>query len=202
MHHWAHYRPKDCDPWWENETQWHRDWKNLFPIECREVSHSATNGEIHRADIKTSTGIVIELQHSAMADAERESRENFYGNLVWILDGSPFRKNFDIYHCLPSPQSEIASDLVWAKARRHMNGANAGMFFRLSEARAERPNITKPEVYSGWIHSIEEIKDAVQEAYNGYHQYDWVRPRTVLLHTELEFPGIGVSITPVAWRIR
>jgi hypothetical protein len=24
----------------------------------------------------------------------------------------------------------------------------------------------------------------------------------VLLHTELEFPGIGVSITPVAWRIR
>jgi len=28
-----------------------------------------------------------------------------------------------------------------------------------------------------------------------------ISPSGVLLHTELEFPGFGVSITPVAWRI-
>jgi competence protein CoiA len=80
MHHWAHYRVKDCDPWWENETQWHRDWKNRFPVDCREVSHIAKDGEIHRADIKTPTGIVIEIQHSSMTDAERIFREEFYQN--------------------------------------------------------------------------------------------------------------------------
>jgi competence protein CoiA len=181
LHHWAHHRPKDCDPWWENETQWHRDWKNLFPTTCREISHTAPDGEIHRADIKTATGIIIEVQHSSMTDAERTSREQFYGNLVWIIDGRGFQNNFDIYHGLPDPKSEIAQDLVWAKAKRHMNGSNGGMFFRLSEAREELPTITKAEVRSGWIHGIHEIQADVDAAYNGYHQYDWVRPRKTWL---------------------
>ncbi|WP_287302509.1 hypothetical protein [Mesorhizobium sp.] len=42
----------------------------------REISHIAPDGEIHRADIKTPSGIVIEVQHSAMT-AERLSREAF-----------------------------------------------------------------------------------------------------------------------------
>lgn len=71
MHHWAHAVQRDCDPWWENETRWHRDWKNLFPQECREQTRTAADGEIHRADIITPTGIVIEVQHSAITDAER-----------------------------------------------------------------------------------------------------------------------------------
>ena len=129
MHHWAHHRIRDCDPWWENETAWHRQWKNKFPLECREVPHVAEDGEIHRADVRTPTGIVIEIQHSTMTDAERVSREEFYQNLVWILDGSVFQDNFDIYHILPDPKSEIAQDLVWNKAKRHMNGANSGLFF-------------------------------------------------------------------------
>lgn len=181
INHWAHHRLKDCDPWWENETQWHRDWKNRFPIECREVSHIANDGEIHRADIKTPTGIVIEIQHSFMTDAERISREKFYANLVWVVDGLSFRNNFDIYHALPDPNSTLASDLVWSKAKRHMHGANHGMFFRLSEVREENPNIAKAEVRSGWIHSIDEIQDEVDKSYNGYHQFDWVRPHATWL---------------------
>jgi hypothetical protein len=58
-----------------------------------------------------------------MTDAERESREVFYQNLVWVIDGTPFRKNFDIRHMLPDPASELPQDLVWAKAARHMAGA-------------------------------------------------------------------------------
>ncbi len=182
INHWAHYRPKDCDPWWENETPWHRDWKNLFPMECREVSHIAHDGEIHRADVKTPTGIVIELQHSSMTDAERISREEFYGNLVWVVDGSSFCQNFDIYQGLPAPNSEVAKDLIWVKAKRHT--ANAGWFFRLSEARQENPHITKAEVQSGRLHNIHDIQDQVNQSYNGYHQYDWVRPRKIWLDAQ------------------
>lgn len=181
MHHWAHSRIRNCDPWWENETQWHRDWKNKFPLECREVAHLAEDGEIHRADIKTPTGIVIEIQHSTISDSERISREQFYKNLVWILDGGVFRKNFDIYHILPDPKSELAQDLVWSKAQRHMHGSNAGIFFRLSEGLMEDPAVTKATLRSGWIHGIHEIKDEVIFCYNGYHQYDWIRPRKTWL---------------------
>lgn len=77
LHHWAHAGRRNCDPCWENETEWHREWKNLFPEACREISHTAPDGEIHRADIMTATGIYIEVQHSAMTDAERISREAF-----------------------------------------------------------------------------------------------------------------------------
>lgn len=80
---------------------------------------------------------VIEVQHSAMSDAERLSREAFYGNLVWIIDGSVFRDNFDIYYMLPDPLSALAQDLVWAKATRPMRGAARVLFCRVSEAQAE-----------------------------------------------------------------
>jgi competence protein CoiA len=172
VHHWAHHRPQDCDPWWENETPWHRAWKNLFPIECREVLHTADDGEIHRADIKTPTGIVIEVQHSTMTDLERHSREKFYGNLAWVVDGSGFRDNFDIYHKLPDPTSDLAKDIRWFKACRHKHGANAGLFLRRSDDHTER---------SGDYHYFSEIESEVDQSYRGFHQYDWVRPRKTWL---------------------
>ena len=149
VHHWAHPSHRDCDPWWENETEWHRRWKNQFPPECREVHHVASDGEVHRADIKTQTGIYIEIQHSAMTDAERKARENFYKNLVWVIDGRGFRDNFDLYHLLPAPESQIAKDLVWFKAKRHMQGANHGAFFRWSEYLQDHPGSPKAAVTSG-----------------------------------------------------
>lgn len=181
IHHWAHAGRKDCDPWWENETEWHRQWKNHFPPECREVHHVAPDGEIHRADVKTPTGIYIEFQHSAMTDAERSARERFYGNLVWVIDGGGFKQNFDIYHLLPTPESDIAQDIVWSKAQRHMNGANAGLFFRWSEFLLEHPAAKKSDVRFGYIHGMHEIEHEVNAAYRGHHQYDWVRPRGVWL---------------------
>jgi len=181
LHHWAHHRPRDCDPWWENETPWHREWKNLFPIECREVSHTADDGEIHRADIKTPTGIVIEVQHSQMSDAERESREQFYENLVWVVDGSRFRNNFHVLHKLPRPESEVAADIVWAEGKWTEQGSRHGLFFRLSEARESDPDIEKAQVRSGLIHSIQEIDEHVRDEYRGHHQYHWARPRNTWL---------------------
>jgi len=183
IHHWAHSGRRNCDPWWENETSWHRGWKGMFPPECREICHTAPDGEVHRSDIRTSTGIYIEFQHSAMSDAERLSREAFYGNLIWVLDGTPFKANFDLYHELPDPRSEIAQDLVWTKARRHLHGANAGIFVRLSECQKEFPDVTKARTRGGIYHFMHEIADEVIRAYRGHHQFDWVRPRQTWLET-------------------
>ncbi len=183
--HWAHAKCKNCDPWWENETLWHRHWKNRFPPECREITHMAANGEIHRADIKTPTGIIIEVQHSNITDLERISREEFYKNLIWIIDGAPFKKNFDIYHLLPDPQSEIAKDIVWVKAKRHQHGANNGIFFKLSELRENNPFATKSMVSWGQYHFMHEIADQVHQSYSGHHQFDWIRPRKAWLESSV-----------------
>ncbi|HVR55680.1 MAG TPA: competence protein CoiA family protein [Pseudolabrys sp.] len=85
--HWAHLKTTTCDPWWEPETEWHRAWKNRFPEHWQEISHTSSTGEKHRADVKTEKECVIEFQHSALSQVERGSRENFYPNLVWVVDG-------------------------------------------------------------------------------------------------------------------
>jgi hypothetical protein len=86
--HWAHKGRRVCDPWWENETEWHRAWKNEFPNGWQEIVHKAENGEKHIADIKTDHGWVIELQHSYLKPEERRSRNAFYQKLVWVVDGT------------------------------------------------------------------------------------------------------------------
>jgi len=33
--HWAHRSKVSCDNWWEPETEWHRNRKNNYPVECQ-----------------------------------------------------------------------------------------------------------------------------------------------------------------------
>ena len=85
--HWAHKGRLHCDPWKENETPWHRAWKNEFPADWQEIVHSADDGERHIADVETAGGWVIEFQHSYIKPEERRSREAFYRKLIWVVDG-------------------------------------------------------------------------------------------------------------------
>lgn len=91
--HWAHRGNRACDQWWEPETKWHRAWKNLFPTEWQEVVHFDQVGEKHIADVKTPQDLVIEFQHSFLKPEERISREAFYGNMVWIVDGTRLKRD-------------------------------------------------------------------------------------------------------------
>lgn len=105
--HWAHKSKEHCDQWWEAETQWHRDWKALFPQSCQEVIHfDDLTGEKHIADVETESGLVVELQHSILKPEELTSRESFYGPLIWIVDGC--RSDFDkTYFSLGFDRNEI-----------------------------------------------------------------------------------------------
>lgn len=95
IHHWAHKRSEVCDSWWENETQWHRDWKDNFPKECQEVFLPDTiTGEKHIADVKTTHDIIIEFQHSAIDPQEQRAREEFYKNMIWVVDGTRLKLDY------------------------------------------------------------------------------------------------------------
>ena len=87
VHHWAHKGARTCDPWWENETEWHRAWKGKFPSAWQEYVHLAPSGEKHIADVKTDQGWVLEFQHSYIDPKERRSRDAFYPKLLWVVDG-------------------------------------------------------------------------------------------------------------------
>lgn len=88
--HWSHISKKDCDDWYEPESKWHIEWKEQFPLDTREI----IIGE-HRADIKTKKTI-IELQSSSISTYNIQKRENFYNDMIWLLNGGKYGLNFDI----------------------------------------------------------------------------------------------------------
>jgi competence protein CoiA len=85
--HWAHKGRKHCDQWWENETEWHRRWKDHFPADWQEVCARDPMGELHIADVMHPGGLVIEFQHSAINRVEVEVRTRFHQNICWVVDG-------------------------------------------------------------------------------------------------------------------
>jgi hypothetical protein len=134
VRHWAHKGRRLCDPWWENETEWHRAWKDQFPVDSQEIVCYAEDGERHIADVKTHGGWVIEFQHSNIRPDERRSREAFYQSLIWVVDGR--RRERDVRHFssawangesryplllkrrISSPKGALLRD--WAGSRAHI----------------------------------------------------------------------------------
>lgn len=87
--HWAHLTA-ECDPWSEPESQWHLSWKARFPEEYQEVVVGA-----HRADVK-GPAAVLEVQKSQIAPEMIREREEFYGEMLWMLKGDDFAERFTI----------------------------------------------------------------------------------------------------------
>ena len=100
--HWAHKSKKNCDHWWENETQWHRNWKNKFAEDWQEIVQISEDGEKHIADVKTPAEFVIEFQHSPISPSERISREEFYGDMCWIVDATRLKSDAAKFNRAPT----------------------------------------------------------------------------------------------------
>ncbi len=108
----AHFRHKvlqDCDSWSEGETEWHYNWKQKFPLEWQEKTIERF-GELHRADIQTSKGLVLELQNSSISSTTIKIREEFYSNMVWLVNAKNFKDNFVIRSLVTQKLRESNSD--------------------------------------------------------------------------------------------
>jgi len=125
IHHWAHKNIRNCDQWWENETAWHRQWKNKFPKDWQEISLlDDKTGEKYIADVRTEHDLVLEFQHSFIKSEERISRENFYKNMVWVVDGcrSDLDKSyFQMGLSGPIQKSPLAYQITWLGKSRILN---------------------------------------------------------------------------------
>ena len=109
VHHWSHKKKCD-DHWWENETEWHRNWKNKFPKEWQEIIQRDESGEKHIADVKTGSGWTIEFQHSPISKEERDSRDYFYNKLIWIVDGTRRKTDIEQFDNLIYHASNISNE--------------------------------------------------------------------------------------------
>lgn len=173
--HWAHASRRHCDPWWENETDWHRSWKECFPESQREIVMFAPDGEKHVADVRAANGMTIEFQNSPMSPDELVSRETFYGNMVWIVNATLFAEQFSIMSPVPDPDSELGRDIVFSGGQSPGKLKPAPMAGLIYWLRSENPDP------SGLVevHPASDLQDDIFQAYTGHHMFHWVRPRTV-----------------------
>ncbi|WP_407306486.1 competence protein CoiA [Acinetobacter sp.] len=118
LNHWAHTSADKCDSWWENETEWHRQWKSHFPIDTREVTfYDPLLAEYHRADVHNKNGVTIEFQNSPLTREELNSRNEFYNKIVWIVNGKMF-KGFQITHNIPDPNCDELQEWYFLNSRK------------------------------------------------------------------------------------
>jgi competence CoiA-like predicted nuclease len=105
--HWAHKAKNDC-AWYSAESEWHREWKSLFPPSKIEVFINQ-----NRADAIDATGRVWEFQNSYLNGEEIKEREQAYENLLWIwhIKGQQKLITFDKY------ESNTCYEVNWYKIR-------------------------------------------------------------------------------------
>lgn len=118
--HFAHARGSECSDNWHYEemSEWHREWQEKYPVECREVVLEK-DGIKHRADVCIN-GTVIEFQHSPISAKEFNERNAFYtstGNkLIWLFDETFGRKkdpeNINIYIYVQTEKGIVDSEEI------------------------------------------------------------------------------------------
>lgn len=119
--HFAHKHKSDC--WYDYEncmSEWHREWQNKFPKNCREVVVKNKETSIkHRADIFINN-TVIEFQHSPITAEEIAKRNDFYlgcgYQVVWVFDATDKIKN-SIEDSI-DPMKCRNDDLCWKRAKQ------------------------------------------------------------------------------------
>jgi Competence protein CoiA-like family len=163
IHHWAHRSGADCDEWFESEGGWHRAWKSLVPEQCREVIVEK-EGKKHRADIMRPDGRVIELQHSAIGTKEIVEREQFYGRMLWLVDGREFGKR------MAMRSRSYGLSFRWSRPRKTWAFAGKPVFIDLGDGDLFRMNrfyadgkaagwgrMVEARVFVEWLQSPEEF---------------------------------------------
>ena len=105
---------------------------------------------------------------------ELRSRENFYGNMVWIVNGAKFVSSFHILGRLPDPAVDWVTDIVFYNQRRDQQGQ---LFWRRSEN--QTANVNNGDMVL--VHGIKDIQQSIDQSYVGHHFYDWVKPHSVWL---------------------
>lgn len=108
--YWSHKIESDCGFGSNGESEWHREWKALFPKRYREIDMVK-----HIADVATPD-VVIEFQNSYISDEDIRSRTDFYlsqrKSMRWVLNTARFRHNLTMYTPWDDGRS---ADFLWKR---------------------------------------------------------------------------------------
>jgi len=175
IHHFAHKAALDddrysCDGWSNDMSEWHIDWQDAFPEECREVVVEK-EGIRHRADVLINN-VVIEFQHSPISIEEFQDRNDFYRNdgrrVIWIFD---MTENYEAKRIEPSINNSDTYTWKWPSklfSRIDLKGSSIELFFQIQEVHGENYGLEKVIWFS------QDLKTFRTELGTAYSQEEFV----------------------------
>lgn len=85
------------------------------------MAFNEQTGEKHIADIRTNYGMVVEFQHSYITVEERVSRECFYKNMAWVVDGTRRKTDYRKFHNAFDYRAiwHFPKDVIWILDNGH-----------------------------------------------------------------------------------
>jgi len=104
MHHFAHENKIECDSFrtTDSMTFWHQYWQSFVDTKYFEYIIIKDNKK-HIADIyNPDKKLVIEVQHSNITPQKIKEREDFYDNMLWLID--------ETTNCCKDCENEICKD--------------------------------------------------------------------------------------------
>ncbi len=176
--HWSHKSNKDCDDWYEPESEWHKNWKDKFPKECQEF----TMGR-HRADIRTKSRWIIELQNSSISSEEIKDREEYYKKMVWLLNGKTIGKGL----VLKNKNGIIT--FRWKTPPKSWWSSNKEIYIDFSDKQKVKKKWVEEYIdYSDYWDNVydrkydEDEKEECGETYGGYYKIEGENMNREILH--------------------
>ena len=123
------------------------------------------------------------------------SREAFYKNLVWIVNGEKFKSRFNVFikNCLPDPGSKEFEDVVFMPSN---TVHSCTMFWRKSENPKALTNSSNQMVR---LHSARTLQVLTNKHYIGHHPFCWQRPHVAWL--EAKCPIFFDFGSDILWRL-
>lgn len=120
--------------------------------------------------------MVIEFQNSPISPSEIKSREAFYGEMMWIVNGMTFGSDFSGLAKIPNPESDFGK-----------------RFILFSESwRGMRPPEPSFGVYDHDLRNADALSKGIEENFVGHFRCKWTKRRQWLSATKpvlLDFEG-------------
>jgi len=186
-YHWAHKNNEDCDPWYEPKTAWHKKWQDYFPDYQQEITINKNN-ILHRADILTEQGIVIEIQNSPITAEVIKEREDFYQEIIWVVNGVKFLQNVQSENILKKKLVRFDNETTFLKRRNPENNNIIELIRRIRLAEDENYRFkSELEIKQKLINNLTIQLDNIDIYVQKFKNFQW-DPQTY-------FPGYSINKT-------
>jgi hypothetical protein len=154
IYHWAHLKNSTCDYYKNKETQWHIDWKNEFPEECRELKIPNAN---RYADVFINNW-AIEFQSIIDID-DICLRHKKYPTTIWIFPFMNIKCKVVGFKTVES--HDITEEFFWEKKNgyEHLLNLPYGKTNSLAEICKFIPQHVFLDIGNEYLLRVEEIDE-------------------------------------------